>query len=244
MQVSDKSVKMNFRQLESTITKCRRCPRLVAWRERVAVEKVKRYQSEKYWGRPVPAFGNRHAALTIVGLAPAAHGANRTGRMFTGDRSGQWLYEALYEFGFASQPISVRRGDGLTLRDCLVTASVRCAPPGNKPSPDELDNCRPYLCQELALNPRKRVIVVLGQIAFRSCLKAWRDNGGSLPSGPIPKFRHGGEWNLSDGVTLIASYHPSQQNTQTGRLTRAMFHDIFRRAHNLLRLEAGGRPVT
>ncbi len=233
-------VEMNFKQLENQVTKCRRCPRLVAWRERVAMEKVRRYRDETYWGRPIPAFGEPDAALVIVGLAPAAHGANRTGRMFTGDRSGQWLYEALYEFGFASQPLSMRRGDGLTLHDCLVTAAARCAPPDNKPLPEELNNCRPYLRQELSLNGRKRVIVVLGQIAFHSFLRAWRENGGSLPAGRIPKFRHGGEWTLSGGVKLISSYHPSQQNTQTGRLTRAMFHDIFRRACHHLHLE--GKP--
>ena len=222
-----------FDRLQEEITRCRRCPRLVAWRERVAGEKVRRYRSEEYWGRPVPAFGNPEAALVIIGLAPAAHGANRTGRMFTGDRSGQWLYETLHEFGFASRPVSRQRDDGLALQDCLVTAAARCAPPANKPLPEELDNCRPYLRRELALNPRKRVIVVLGQIAFRCLLKAWKENGGEFPAGPAPRFCHGGQWSFPGGVTLISSYHPSQQNTQTGRLTRSMFREIFRRARRL-----------
>jgi uracil-DNA glycosylase len=212
---------MNFKQLQEAVTECRLCPRLVAWRERVAREKVRRYRSEDYWGRPVPAFGMPDAALVIIGLAPAAHGANRTGRMFTGDRSGEWLYEVLYEFGFASRPHSLGRNDGLTLFDCLLTAAVRCAPPDNKPLPEELENCRPYLCRELELNPRKRVVVVLGQIAFRAFLKGWRENGGALPGGRLPEFRHGGEWTLSGGITLISSYHPSQQNTQTPGHERA-----------------------
>jgi len=232
---------MNFDQLQRAITRCRRCPRLVAWREQVAVEKVRRYRSEEYWGRPVPAFGEPSAALMVIGLAPAAHGANRTGRMFTGDRSGQWLYEALHEFGFASQPASLRRDDGLMLRDCLVTAAARCAPPGNKPLPAELDNCRPYLRLELSLNSRKRVILVLGQIAFDCFLKAWRENGGAFPDGPSLKFGHGGEWALPGGITLISSYHPSQQNTQTGRLSRDMFRDVFCRARRLIDSETGWR---
>lgn len=221
-------------QLQALVVNCRKCPRLVEWRERVAAEKVRRYRTEEYWGRPVPAFGQPDAALLIIGLAPAAHGANRTGRMFTGDRSGQWLYEALYRFGFASRPASVRHDDGLFLRDCLITAAVRCAPPANKPLPEELDNCRPYLRREMQMLGRVRVIVVLGQIAFRSLLKAWRENGGEIPGARSPEFRHGGEWILPGNVTLIASYHPSQQNTQTGRLTRPMFHAIFRRARRIL----------
>jgi uracil-DNA glycosylase len=213
---------------------CRKCPRLVEWRERVALEKVRRYQSEQYWGRPVPAFGAPTAALLVIGLAPGAHGANRTGRMFTGDRSGEWFYEALHRFGFASQPTSQRRNDNLCLHDCLVTAALRCAPPANKPFPEELDRCRPYLQQELQLLKRMRIVVVLGQIAFRAFLKAWRESGGKMPGDPAPSFRHAGEWELPGGTVLISSYHPSQQNTQTGRLTRSMFHDIFRRARSLL----------
>jgi uracil-DNA glycosylase family 4 len=224
----------DFQQLQETIIHCRKCPRLVEWRERVANEKVRRFQSEEYWGHPVPAFGKPPAALLIVGLAPGAHGANRTGRMFTGDRSGQWLFESLYRFGFASQSNSIRRNDGLHLNGCLVTAALRCAPPANKPLPDELDNCRPFLRSELQLLTGARVVVVLGGIAFRAFLKAWVENAGVLPDGPLPKFRHAGEWPLPGGVTLLASYHPSQQNTQTGRLTRAMFDDVFRRARCIL----------
>jgi uracil-DNA glycosylase family 4 len=224
----------DFQQLRETIIHCCKCPRLVEWRERVANEKVLRFQSEEYWGRPVPAFGKPPAALLIIGLAPGAHGANRTGRMFTGDRSGQWLFESLYRFGFASQPTSIRRNDGLHLNGCLVTAALRCAPPANKPLPEELDNCRPFLRSELQLLTHARVVVVLGGIAFRAFLRAWAENGGALPGGRPPKFRHAGEWPLPGGVTLLASYHPSQQNTQTGRLTRSMFDDVFRRARCIL----------
>ncbi len=224
----------NVEQLEEIVVGCRRCPRLVEWRERVAGEKVRRYRSDEYWGRPVPAFGRPDAALLIIGLAPAAHGANRTGRMFTGDRSGQWLYEALHRFGFANQATSDRRDDGLLLRDCLITAAVRCAPPANKPFPGELENCRSYLRRELQLLGHTRVIVVLGQIAFRAFLKAWRENGRELPGPRAPEFKHGGEWTLPGNVVLISSYHPSQQNTQTGRLTRSMFHAVFQRARSII----------
>ncbi len=230
----------SIEQLEEVVINCRKCRRLVEWRERVAVEKVRRYRSEEYWGRPVPAFGCPDARLLIVGLAPAAHGANRTGRMFTGDRSGQWLYEALHRFGFATQATSVRHDDGLQLRDCLITAAVRCAPPANKPLPEELDHCRAYLRREMQLLSHTKVIVVLGQIAFRAFLSAWRENGGKLPGGRVPKFSHGGEWLLDGQVVLISSYHPSQQNTQTGRLTRSMFHAIFRRARSIISATSHG----
>ncbi len=212
---------------------CRHCPRLVEWRERIAIEKVRRFRSEEYWGRPVPAFGDPGASLIIVGLAPAAHGANRTGRMFTGDSSGDWLYQALHRFGFANQPASRHRNDGVSLYDCLITAAVRCVPPDNKPLAQELDTCRRYLIAELKLTRRKRVVVALGQIAFRAFLKAWQENGGRLPEGKL-RFRHGAEWKLGGDVTLISSYHPSRQNTQTGRLMRPMFHRIFRRARRLV----------
>ena len=221
-------------QLQDSIIGCRKCPRLVAWRERVAAEKVRRFQSHEYWGRPIPAFGDPGARLLIIGLAPAAHGANRTGRMFTGDRSGEWLYEALQRFGFASQAESTNREDGLHLKGCLITAALRCAPPANKPLPEELDTCRPYLRRELQLLERMRVIVVLVQIAFRGFLKAWTENGNRVSGDRALKFRHAGEWQLSGEVTLLSSYHPSQQNTQTGRLTRSMFHSVFRRARGLL----------
>lgn len=208
---------------------CRRCPRLVAHRERVAQEKVRRYRDDEYWGKPIPGFGDPNARLLIVGLAPAAHGGNRTGRMFTGDRSGDFLYRALHRAGFANQPWSRRRDDGLALYDCYITAAVRCAPPGNKPIPNELATCRPYLVEEIRLLRHVRVIVALGRIAFDAFLKAWVDVGRPLPI-PRPAFGHGAMVKLPEGVWLLASYHPSQQNTQTGRLTPAMFQRIFDRA--------------
>jgi len=222
-----------FRALERTIMECRRCPRLVEWRERVAREKVRRFIAEEYWGRPVPAFGAPEAALIVIGLAPAAHGGNRTGRIFTGDRSGDWLYEALHECGFASRPVSLSRDDGLVLRDCLVTAAVRCAPPDNRPLPVEYDNCREYLVRELELAKKTRVVVALGQVAFRSYLQIRKKSRGPLISTKFG-FHHGGEWRLPEGIVLISSYHPSQQNTQTGKLNRAMFHSIFRRAREII----------
>ncbi len=221
-----------FQKLEQRIEECRLCPRLVEWRERIAREKVRRFKTEEYWGRPVPAFGNPDARLIIIGLAPAAHGGNRTGRIFTGDRSGDWLYEALYQFGFASQPASINRNDGLILRDCMITAVLRCAPPNNKPLPEEIANCQPYLRQELQLATNRKVIVALGQIAFRAFLRTWHAAGGER-AGQQFEFRHGGEWALPE-IVLISSYHPSQQNTQTGKLTRPMFHEIFRRACKIL----------
>jgi uracil-DNA glycosylase len=222
-----------FRKLEEQIVLCRQCSRLVAWRERVAREKVRRFKSEDYWGRPVPAFGQPSAELIVIGLAPAAHGGNRTGRLFTGDRSGEWLYDALYQFGFANQPMSTGRNDGLTLHNCLITAVLRCAPPNNKPLPDEIANCRKYLHEELQLAKNKRIIVALGQIAFRAFLKTWNQKGETSACQKM-KFRHGGEWILPGGLMLISSYHPSQQNTQTGKLTRPMFYEIFRQAASKL----------
>jgi uracil-DNA glycosylase len=229
-----------FANLQQEIIQCRLCPRLVEWRERIAREKAPRFRTQKYWGRPLPSFGDPTASLIIIGLAPAAHGGNRTGRMFTGDRSGDWLYEALYRFGFATQPSSLHNNDGLALLDCLITAAVRCAPPNNKPLPPELDNCRRYLRRELELMEKKRVIVVLGRIALQAFLKARRETGHPRPADPIV-FRHGGEWELSIHLTLISSYHPSQQNTQTGRLTRPMFHSIFERARAVLEQDSGSR---
>jgi uracil-DNA glycosylase len=219
---------------------CCKCPRLVDWRERVALEKVKRFKAEEYWGRPIPAFGNPDASLIIIGLAPAAHGGNRTGRLFTGDRSGEWLYEALHHFGFANQPTSFYRGDGLELHNSLVTAALRCAPPQNRPLPEEMDNCRHFLRQELLLLRSKRIVVLLGLIAFHAFFKAWREIGGQMPVRK-PEFHHGAEYAMPEGVTVIASYHPSQQNTQTGKLTRTMFHQIFRRAREIL-IRANDRP--
>lgn len=217
---------------------CRRCPRLVRHRERTAREKVRRYGDWAYWGRPVPGFGDPAARLLVVGLAPAAHGGNRTGRVFTGDRSGDFLYRALYRAGFANQPISISRDDGLHLTDCYVTAAVRCAPPDNRPTPAELDRCRPFLLEELTLLRQVKVIVALGQIAFRACLEALEARGVPLPS-PRPRFGHGGITHLQGGLVLVASYHPSQQNTQTGRLTEAMFQQIFRVATRYVNTHAG-----
>jgi uracil-DNA glycosylase family 4 len=223
----------DFHRLQQEITECRRCPRLVQWREKVACEKIRRFRAQEYWGRPVPAFGSPDVALIVIGLAPAAHGGNRTGRIFTGDRSGDWLYEALYTFGFANQPASVSVDDGLAVHNCLITAVLRCAPPDNKPLPEEVNNCREYLQRELQLATRKRIVVALGRIAFDAFLKTWQ-KAGEQSAHPKPEFRQGGECELPGGIMLIASYHPSQQNTQTGKLTRPMFHQIFRRACNIL----------
>jgi uracil-DNA glycosylase len=217
----------------SSITTCTRCPRLVAHRTQIARKKVRRFQEWRYWGRPVPSFGDRRARLLVVGLAPAAHGANRTGRMFTGDRSGDWLYRALYRAGFANQPAATDRKDGLKLTDCLITAAAHCAPPENKVNPEELANCRPYLLDELQRLKRLRVVVCLGQLGFTSYLRARRELGRSNPQ-PLPRFSHASATELPDGVRLIGSYHPSQQNTFTGRLTEAMLDDVFSLARNLI----------
>jgi uracil-DNA glycosylase family 4 len=221
--------------VQQQIIGCQRCPRLVEWRARVAEEKTRRYQEWSYWGKPVPSFGDPEARLLIIGLAPAAHGANRTGRMFTGDRSGQWLYRALHTFGFANQPTSDHRDDGLQLRDCYITATARCAPPANKPSPEEIRNCRPYLLEEIKLLKNVRVVLALGRIAFDAAFTAFQELRLTSDS-KRPAFAHGVEHHLNDHVTLIASYHPSQQNTFTGRLTESMFDAVFRRACALLSL--------
>jgi uracil-DNA glycosylase family 4 len=217
--------------LQERITKCRLCPRLVEWREKVAREKVRRFADQEYWGRPVPSFGDPRARLLVIGLAPAAHGGNRTGRIFTGDRSGDWLFRALHKSGFANQPDSVSRDDGLRLKDCYVTAVIRCAPPANKPLPEEIANCRPYLIRELRLLKRVRVIVALGRVAFEA---AWGSVGSSEDAKPKPKFGHGVQTRLRGGITLISSFHPSQQNTFTGKLTEPMFDQIFTRAKKLI----------
>jgi uracil-DNA glycosylase family 4 len=199
----------------------------------VAREKKRAFRDWEYWGRPVPGFGDPEGRLLLVGLAPAAHGANRTGRMFTGDSSGSWLYEALHKFGFANQPNSLSRDDGLRLTDCYIAAAARCAPPANKPTPAELDTCRPYLEAELRLLPRLRVVVGLGRVGHEAWLKAsgwWA----RLSPRDRPHFAHGAEATLPDGVTLIASYHPSRQNTNTGKLTRRMWEAVFGRARGLL----------
>lgn len=220
-------------RLQQEIIACQRCPRLVAYRERIAREKKRQYREWTYWGKPVPSFGDPKALVLIVGLAPAAHGANRTGRMFTGDKSGDFLYRTLYRFGFANQPTARHRDDSLRLSDLYITAVIRCAPPDNKPTREELANCHPYLLRELELLKNVRIMVALGRIAFDACLKAVEERGMSLPR-PRPAFGHGRVYPLADGLTLIASYHPSRQNTQTGRLTQRMFDAVFRKVRRLL----------
>jgi uracil-DNA glycosylase family 4 len=219
--------------LESELIRCRKCPRLVEWRERIGREKLAAFRDWDYWSKPVPGFGDPTARVLVVGLAPAAHGANRTGRMFTGDRSGDWLYRALHRGGFASQPESVGRQDGLVLTDVFVSAIVRCAPPDNKPLTAERHACRPWLEREWDLLDHLRVVVPLGGLAFGQALRILQDRGMSIPT-PRPKFRHGLEIDLSPDPTVIASYHPSQQNTFTGRLTEEMLDSVFARVRQLL----------
>ena len=214
--------------LQQRVVACTRCPRLVRYCRKVAKEKRRMYRDWEYWGKPVPSFGDPKAELLILGLAPAAHGANRTGRMFTGDRSGDFLYRRLYEAGFASQPVSVSRYDGLELRNCYITASLRCAPPKNKPLPSEARNCRPYLEAELRLFPRVRAVLVLGRIAFEAYLRVLASQHEDLPPHSTFKFAHGANFPLMKGLPrLFCSYHPSQQNTQTGRLTPEMFQKVL-----------------
>jgi uracil-DNA glycosylase family 4 len=219
--------------LNKEIVDCRKCARLVRYREMVARTKRRQYLDWTYWGRPVPGFGDERAELYILGLAPAAHGGNRTGRIFTGDRSGDWLYEALYRYGFANQPTSIHREDGLRLSDCYIGASVRCAPPDNKPLPAEFANCRPYVVEEMRCLTSVRVVIALGKVAFDQYVKACRLCD-LLPQRPALQFRHGAFYRLPTGVALLGSFHPSQQNTFTGKLTKPMFHRIFRQARALL----------
>ncbi len=222
-----------FKHLQEEIILCRKCARLVAWREQVARDKVRRFRNQTYWGRPVPAFGLPEASLVVIGLAPAAHGGNRTGRMFTGDSSGDWLFEGLHRYGFANQSESVDIDDGLMLDNCLVTAIARCAPPKNRLLADEIASCSDYMIRELCLADKKKIVLVLGRVAFQGFIRFWRRSGKGL-DGLDLKFRHGGEWTLSGGLRLLSSYHPSRQNTQTGKLTRSMFHSVFRRARSIL----------
>lgn len=219
--------------LRAQIIACRLCPRLVRYREAVARHPPRRYRGQRYWARPLPGFGDPEARLLVVGLAPAAHGGNRTGRMFTGDASGQWLARALYETGFASQPTSIHANDGFTLTGAYITAAVRCAPPGNKPAGREMANCQRYLEAELRLLPRVRVVAALGRIAFEAFLRT-RDALARPAFKPKPRFAHGAEIRLPEGIILLASYHPSQQNTYTGKLTRAMLRRVFKRARRFL----------
>jgi uracil-DNA glycosylase family 4 len=216
---------MSLDRLEARVVDCRRCPRLVEWRERVAREKRAAFRDETYWGRPVPGFGDPDARVYVLGLAPAAHGGNRTGRVFTGDRSGDWLFGSMFRTGFANQPTSVSATDGLRLIDAFVGAAVRCAPPANRPLPSERDNCLPYAAEELELL-RPAVIVCLGAFAWDA---ACRLHG----LRPRPRFGHGAEHEIDGGPVLLGTYHPSQQNTFTGKLTEPMLDAVFQRAHGL-----------
>jgi uracil-DNA glycosylase family 4 len=211
--------------LTAEIVECRKCPRLVAWREQVAREKVARFRDETYWGRPVPGFGDPDARILVVGLAPAAHGGNRTGRVFTGDASGDFLFEALHAAGLANQPTGHRADDGLALRDAYIAAAVRCAPPANKPLPDERARCQPFLVRELALLVRVRVLVALGAIAWESAFRTVAALTGH-DARPRPRFGHGAEAHAG-GYVLVGSYHPSQQNTFTGKLTQPMLREAL-----------------
>jgi uracil-DNA glycosylase family 4 len=213
--------------LEQRITRCRRCPRLVEWREQVAREKRAAFADQEYWGRPAPGFGDPEASVYVLGLAPAAHGANRTGRVFTGDRSGDWLFASLHRTGYANQPHSVSADDGLRLTGLWIAAAVRCAPPANKPLPAERDNCLPYAAEELRLMPGVRVIVALGAFAWDAALRL---HGGLRPR---PKFGHLAEAGLPGGRVLLGCFHPSQQNTFTGKLTEPMLDAVFERAKAL-----------
>ncbi|MDQ3979324.1 MAG: uracil-DNA glycosylase [Actinomycetota bacterium] len=222
-------------RLTAEISTCRACPRLVAWREQVAAERKASFRHEEYWGRPVPGFGDPNARLLLVGLAPAAHGGNRTGRVFTGDRSGDWVYRALWKAGFANQPTSTHADDGLRLTGAYVAAVVRCAPPANRPTPEERDRCLPYLAREVALLPEVSVVVALGQFAHDN---VWR----LLGDGRRPPFGHLAEHPLAGGRVLVDSFHPSQQNTFTGKLTEPAFDAVFARARELLGLSPGPPP--
>lgn len=223
-------------KIQRKVIRCRLCPRLVQWREQVARDKTRRFADWDYWGKPNPSFGDPKARLLLIGLAPAAHGGNRTGRMFTGDRSGDWLYRALHKAGFANQPDSISRDDGMKLKDCYITASCRCAPPLNKLLPQELVKCRPYLLSELRCLQRVRVIVGLGRIGFDTAVISLRELG-RIDFVRRPKFGHGVEYEFDKGLTVIGSFHPSQQNTFTGRLTESMLDAIFARSRALLHKE-------
>ena len=227
----------SLHQLHDAVIQCARCPRLVAYREQVARDKVARFRDQEYWGKPVPPFGDPEARLLVMGLAPAAHGGNRTGRSFTGDLSGDWLFRSLHRSGFANRPTATARGDGLHLTDVYITNAVRCAPPGNRPSPAEKATCRPYLVQELKLLQQVRVVVALGKFAYDAYWQTRAAAGLPNPA-PRPSFRHGVAYGLDGRVTLIASYHPSRQNTQTGKLTEEMFDSVFRQAREILGVPA------
>ena len=226
--------------LEAEVVECRRCPRLVEWRERVAREKRAAFREWDYWARPLPGFGDPDARLLVLGLAPAAHGGNRTGRVFTGDRSGDFLYAGLHRLGLANQAEAVHRDDGLRLRDCWITAAVRCAPPANKPLPSEREACATWLERELPLLPRLRVVLCLGAFAWEAALRTSAVIGGPAPR-PRPRFGHGAEWTAPNGRSLIGCFHPSQQNTFTGKLTATMLDDVLARA---LEMAGGGEQAS
>lgn len=236
-------VPSKLENLQKVVIRCRKCPRLVAYLDQFSTLKPRRFRDWDYWAKPLPSFGDPNARVLIVGLAPAANGGNRTGRMFTGDRSGEWLFGALHRFGFANHPNSSYRDDDFALTDCYITATIRCAPPGNKPLPGEIENCRPYFLEELDLLTNLKVIVPLGQIAFSQTLRSLRLKGFEVP--PL-SFGHGKAYEISKGdvvrnpnsrlqtVTLVVTYHPSQQNTQTGKLTKVMFDQVFKMITNRL----------
>jgi uracil-DNA glycosylase family 4 len=222
------TLETSWRILEEDIVSCRKCPRLVSWREQVAATRRKAYQDWRYWGKPVPGFGDVNGRVLVIGLAPGAHGSNRTGRMFTGDASGEFLYQHLYDAGFASQPKATDRDDDLELEDIFITAICRCVPPGNKPTTEERKNCLPYLEKEITLLPNIRVIVVLGRMAYDTLFRMY-------PAQDTPHFKHGGKYKLGEGLPwVVMSYHPSRQNTQTGRLTPAMFTSIWEDVRKLI----------
>ena len=223
--------KDSLQAVAADVVACRRCPRLVAWRESVAADPPRRHRGERYWARPLPGFGDPGARLVVIGLAPAAHGGNRTGRIFTGDRSGDWLFAALHRAGYASQPRSVHREDGLRLMDSYIAAIVRCAPPANRPTPSERDNCLPYLVRELRLLERAQVLLALGSFAWDGALRALDTLDVPVPR-PRPRFGHGAEQRLGRFV-LLGCFHPSQQNTFTGRLTEQMMDEVLERARSL-----------
>ena len=240
MPVGTTFASLDILQVQEEVVNCNRCPRLREHCLQVASLKRRAYRDWEYWGRPVPAFGDPQARVLILGLAPGAHGSNRTGRMFTGDGSGQMLYRVLYKTGFASQAHSVSRDDGMTLQDAYITAAARCAPPGNQPTPVELRNCRPFFERELDLLDKVKVVVALGKIAFDTYLDILKSRGVIASRAPFV-FGHNCEFDLGAGPRLISSYHPSQQNTSTGKLTEKMLVDVFRRARRLCRI--GLRPV-
>ncbi len=228
--------------LARRVVRCRLCPRLVRHREAAAAAPPLRYRGERYWARPLPGFGDPGARVVLVGLAPAAHGGNRTGRMFTGDRSGDWLFRALHETGFANLPTSLHAGDGLQLDDAYITAALRCAPPANKPTPGEMARCRPFLLEELRILSRARVVVALGKIGWDAYLRARRAAGQEVPR-PLPRFGHLRSAAMPGGITLLGSFHPSQQNTFTGKLTRPMLRAVFAEARRLAKASQAARPL-